>query len=105
MTPAQLRDRMIGALGSAYFAGGGWLFDCPLCGGKQDLHVAVYDSKRSGYLFNFANFCGCEQREVADEMNSSFSSAPALRRCFFFVVPSCVRAGDRLISIGLKPLK
>jgi hypothetical protein len=67
MTPAQLRVRMINTLVPAHFASSG-VYDCPLCGGKQDLHVAVYDSKRPGYLFNFANFCGCEQREVVDEM-------------------------------------
>jgi hypothetical protein len=66
MTPAQLRDHMVGALGSA--SGGGWLFDCPLCGGKQDLHVAVYDNKRPNYLFNFACFCGCAPQQVADAM-------------------------------------
>jgi hypothetical protein len=67
MMPAQLRDRMIGALGPAYFAGGGWLFDCPLCGNKQDLHLTVYD-KPAPYLFNLGCFCGCEPQAVADEM-------------------------------------
>jgi hypothetical protein len=70
MTPAQLRTRMIGTLAPAYFAGSnvGRVFDCPLCGGAQDLHVAVYDNKPSNYLCNFANFCGCEPQAVADEM-------------------------------------
>jgi hypothetical protein len=62
------RARMIGALGRAYFAGGGWLFDCPLCGGEQDLGLWVYDDAAPGDLFNFACFCGCEHQKVADEM-------------------------------------
>jgi hypothetical protein len=71
MTPAQLRTRMISALVPACFAGSnvGRVFDCPLCGGAQDLHVAVYDdNKRPNYLFNFACFCGCAPQQVADEM-------------------------------------
>lgn len=70
MTPSQLRTRMIGTLVPARFASSavGRVFDCLLCGGKGDLHLTVYDNKKPGYLFNFANFCGCEQREVVDEM-------------------------------------
>jgi hypothetical protein len=67
MAPAQFRDRMIGALGSAYFAGGGWLFDCPLRGGKGDLHLTVYD-KPAPYLFNFGCFCSCDPQAVTDAM-------------------------------------
>src|SRR5467141_1705003 len=68
MVTSQLRDRMISTLVPASFAGSnvGRVFDCPLCGGKQDLHVAVYDNKRPNYLFNFACFCGCAPQQVAD---------------------------------------
>jgi hypothetical protein len=55
MTPAQLRTRMISALVPARFASDG-VFDCPLCGGKGDLHLTVYDNKPSTYLFNLACF-------------------------------------------------
>jgi hypothetical protein len=70
MTPAQLRTRMISTLVPARFAssGVGRVFECPLCGGKQDLHVTVYDNPLSTYLFNFACFRRCEPREVVDVM-------------------------------------
>jgi hypothetical protein len=70
MTPAQLRTRMVGTLVPARFAFSnvGTVFDCPLCGGKADLHLTVYDNKSPNYLCNFANFCGCDQQAVADEM-------------------------------------
>jgi hypothetical protein len=59
---------MVSALVPARFASDG-VFDCPLCGGKQDLHVAVYDyNKRPNYLFNLVCFCRCEPQAVADEM-------------------------------------
>jgi hypothetical protein len=68
MTPAQLRDRMISTLVPAHFASSG-MFDCPVCGGKQDLHLTIYDdNKRPNYLFNFATFCSCGEKAVADEM-------------------------------------
>jgi hypothetical protein len=67
MTPAQLRTRMLGTLVPARFASSG-VYDCPLCGGRQDLHVATYDNKPSTYLFNLAVFCNCEPQKVADEM-------------------------------------
>jgi hypothetical protein len=43
MTLAQLRTRMIGTLAPACFTGSnvGRVFDCPLCGGKADLHLTV----------------------------------------------------------------
>ena len=57
---------MIGALTPSGSVGS---FDCPLCAAKGELHLTIFcDNKKPGYLFNFANFCGCEQREVADEM-------------------------------------
>jgi hypothetical protein len=67
---SQLRDRMIDTLVPARFAASsvGRVFDCPLCGGKQDLHLTVYDDKPPTYLFNLAVFCSCELQEVADEM-------------------------------------
>jgi hypothetical protein len=70
MVTSQFRDRMVSALVPTRFAFSnvGGVFDCPLCGGKGGLHVAVYDSKRPGYLFNFANFCACEPQALADEM-------------------------------------
>jgi hypothetical protein len=45
-TTEQLRERMIGALTPACFASSG-VFDCPLCGGGQNLHLTVYDNKPS----------------------------------------------------------
>jgi hypothetical protein len=68
MPPSQLRTRMIDALVPAGFATSG-TFNCPLCGGKQDLHLTVYDdNKRPNYLFNLATFCSCEPQAVADEI-------------------------------------
>jgi hypothetical protein len=66
MTPAQLRTRMIDALAPAHFASSG-LFDCPLCGGRADLYIAVYD-KPAPYLFNLGCFCDCGPQAVADAM-------------------------------------
>jgi hypothetical protein len=70
MVPSQLRDRMISTLVPARFAFSnvGTVFDCPLCGGKGDIHLTVYDGKPSTYLFNLAVFCSCDPRAVADEM-------------------------------------
>jgi len=70
MVPSQLRDRMIDTLVRARFAFSnvGTVFDCPLCGGKGDLHLTVYDDKLPPYLFNVGCFCGCEPQAVADEM-------------------------------------
>jgi hypothetical protein len=59
MTPAQLRDRMIGALVPARFASAG-LFDCPLCGGKGG-------SSRGGL------------RQQASELPVQFRMFPPLR--------------------------
>jgi hypothetical protein len=51
------------------FSNVGGVFDCPLCGGKGDLHLTVYDdNKRPNYLFNLASFCRCEPQAVADAM-------------------------------------
>jgi hypothetical protein len=70
VTLSQLRDRMISALVPARFASSavGTVFDCPLCGGKGDLHLTVYDDKPPPYLFNVGCFCGCAPQQVADAM-------------------------------------
>jgi hypothetical protein len=71
MVTFQFRDRMISTLVPTCFAFSnvGRVFDCPLCGGEADLHLTVYDdNQRPNYLFNFACFCSCEPRAVADEM-------------------------------------
>jgi hypothetical protein len=61
-------QRALGALKPAAFGCVG-LFDCPLCGGKQDLYVTVcIDNPNPNYLFNLACFCGCGPQKVAEKI-------------------------------------
>jgi hypothetical protein len=63
----QRLQRAFGALKPSAFAGAG-VFDCPLCGGRQDLYVSVCPSDNPNYLFNLCCFCDCDYQKVAEKI-------------------------------------
>jgi len=60
-------QRALGALNPSAFAGPR-VFDCPLCGGQQDLYVNIHTSDNPNYLFNLYCFCECDPQKVANKI-------------------------------------
>jgi hypothetical protein len=71
-----LRTRLIGAFTPSVHAFGnpGRVFDCPVCGGRQDVYISVYASENPKYLFNMAVFCGCGPERVLDKIGLRIKS-------------------------------
>jgi hypothetical protein len=59
--------RALGALKPSAFAGTR-VFDCPVCGGIQALHVSIHPSDNPNYLFNLACFCDCGPQKVGEKI-------------------------------------
>jgi hypothetical protein len=49
-------------------AASGRVFDCPVCGGRQGVHVSVYASENPSYVFNLGVFCDCGPERVVEKM-------------------------------------
>jgi hypothetical protein len=61
-------QRALGTLKPSAFGCVG-VFDCPVCGGSQDLYVTVHaDNPNPNYLFNLACFCDCGPQKVAEKI-------------------------------------
>jgi hypothetical protein len=76
-----LRTRLISTLTPSVHAFGnpGRVFDCPVCGGRQDVYVSVYTSENPNYLFNLSVFCDCGPEKVAEKMGLRVSPQPTSR--------------------------
>jgi hypothetical protein len=62
-----LRTRLLNALTPSAFASAG-TFDCPVCGGRQEVHVSVYANPNPSYLFNLGVFCDCGPERVLEKI-------------------------------------
>jgi hypothetical protein len=63
----QRLQRALGALTPSAFASPR-VFDCPLCGGRQDLYVSIHPSDNPNYLFNLCCFCDCDPQKVGERI-------------------------------------
>ena len=67
MTLDQMQ-KLTAGLQSPQFAGGGYLFDCPLCNRAQGLTARVLVGTDQEYELSLACFCGCDPHKIGEKL-------------------------------------